>query len=80
MFADYLINSHLYGFRFETPERSSVYITHDGLHLEPKPVASSISEFLEKLLWKPNEIESWHDELTEIRKGFVPGTWNVESP
>lgn len=56
-FADWLMWSHLYGFRYETPEQSSVFIDHG--RVEPYPVAASVAEFLEKLLRDPDEVEAW---------------------
>jgi hypothetical protein len=59
MFADWLINSHLYCFRYESPEVSSVYITHDGWSLEPEPVAVSVADFFKRLLTDPNSVGAW---------------------
>jgi hypothetical protein len=59
IFADYLIVSHLYCFHYESPEVSSVYISHSGGTLEACPVARNVPEFLEKLLRDPDEVEAW---------------------
>ena len=62
MFADWLILSHVYCFRFETPDVSSVYISHDGSSLEARPVASSVAEFFEKLLSDADSVDAWRTD------------------
>ena len=59
MFADYLLGSHVYCFRYETAERSSVYISYDGRSLEREAIATSVAEFFEKLLCSPGEVDAW---------------------
>ena len=49
LFADFLINSHLYCFRYENEERSSVCVDYfDGN--EPEVLADSVEEFFELYL------------------------------
>lgn len=57
-FADYLCNSHLYCLRYEDPETSSVYISHEGHSLEAQPIAGSLAEFLEVLLCNPDDVDA----------------------
>ena len=47
-FADFLINSHLYCFRYENKERSSVVVDY-GNDEEPELVAESVEEFFKIL-------------------------------
>jgi len=63
MFADYLISSHVYCFHYERADNSSVYISHDGESLERAPVASSVGDFFEKLINKPDDVEAWYLEV-----------------
>jgi len=44
LFADFLIHSHLYCFKYENPERSAVCIDYFNGQ-EPRVVAESVSEF-----------------------------------
>lgn len=59
MFADWLISSHVYCFRYESPDASSVFISHDGWSLEAEPIACGVATFLEMLLDHPNEVQVW---------------------
>jgi|SRR5918912_3428114 hypothetical protein len=56
LFADFLIDSHLYCFRYENDERSSVCIEY-GNGDEPKQVAGSVNEFFELYLRNPGSLE-----------------------
>jgi hypothetical protein len=48
LFADFLINSHFYCFKYENEERSSVAVDYlDGT--EPETLAGSVQEFFEML-------------------------------
>ena len=55
-FADFLINSHFYCFRYESAERSSVCVDYLNGE-EPERVAGSVSEFLELYLREPGKLE-----------------------
>ena len=48
LFADFLIESHVYCFRYETHERSSVVVDY-GNSEEPELVAESVEEFFKLL-------------------------------
>ncbi len=55
LFADFLIDSHLYCLRYKNDDESSVHIDYfDGS--EPRCVAQSVSEFFELYLSNPDEI------------------------
>ncbi len=55
-FADWLINSHFYCFKYENEESSSVYV--DLLNGdEPQCLATTLSEFFELFLTAPEKIE-----------------------
>ena len=55
LFADFLIDSHLYLFRYEDSDRSSVHVEHfDGKG--PQRVADSITEFFELYLETPEKV------------------------
>jgi hypothetical protein len=56
LFADFLIDSHLYCFRYENNETSSVCIEYGDGH-EPKRVAGSVNEFFELYLRNPSSLE-----------------------
>jgi len=56
LFADFLIDSHLYCFRYESDERSSVCVDYFNGE-EPTPVADSVCEFFELYLRSPRELE-----------------------
>jgi hypothetical protein len=56
LFADYLIQSHLYCFKYESDERSSVCIDHFNGEA-PKQVASSVRDFFELYMESPGEVE-----------------------
>jgi hypothetical protein len=56
LFADFLIDSHLYCFRYENDERSSVCIEYCNGD-EPKQVAGSVNEFFELYLRSPGCLE-----------------------
>lgn len=56
LFADFLINSHLYCFRYENDGSASVCIEYsDGD--EPRRVAGSVEEFFEIYLRSPLDLE-----------------------
>lgn len=56
LFADFLIDSHLYCFRYESDDRSSVCVDYFNGE-EPALVADSVSEFFELYLRSPRELE-----------------------
>ena len=56
LFADFLIDSHLYCFRYENDEIASVYIEY-GNGEEPKRVAGSVNEFFEIYLRSPIDLD-----------------------
>ncbi len=55
LFADFLIHSHLYCFRYENDERSSVCIDYFNGE-EPERIADSVSEFFELYLKSPERL------------------------
>lgn len=55
LFADFLIDSHVYLFRYENAEASSVHAEY-GDGRGPQRVASSVSEFFELYLDSPEKI------------------------
>ena len=55
MFADFLIDSHMYLFRYEDSDRSSVHAEY-GDGLGPQLVAGSIIEFFELYLCYPEKV------------------------
>jgi hypothetical protein len=58
LFADYLINSHLYCFNYATERTSSVHVDYfDGQ--EPKRVADTVLEFFESYLADAEKLEIW---------------------
>jgi len=59
LFADWMMQSHVYALRREGPETSSVHILLGADDPDPYRVADSLSEFLEKLLHAPDEVEAW---------------------
>ncbi len=44
LFADFLIDSHFYGLKYESPQESSVYAYYFA-DMEPQRVANSLDEF-----------------------------------
>jgi hypothetical protein len=52
LFADFLINSHLYVFRYVSPDVSAVYVDYFN-GAEPEMVAGSLNEFFERYLYQP---------------------------
>ena len=56
LFADFLIDSHLYCFKYEDAERSSVWIDYFNGE-EPVQVASSVEAFFEIYLSDPGSLE-----------------------
>ncbi|MEP6569999.1 MAG: hypothetical protein ABJC10_09515, partial [Acidobacteriota bacterium] len=56
LFADFLINSHLYCLKYETDERSSVRLDYFNGD-EPREVAASVNEFFEIYLRTPGDLE-----------------------
>ncbi|MCC7306611.1 MAG: hypothetical protein IT173_03530 [Acidobacteria bacterium] len=60
LFADFLIHSHLYIFKFETETNSSVWIDYFNGE-EPERVASSVASFFESLLHNPGSLQMFDD-------------------
>ena len=56
LFADFLIDSHLYCFKYENDERSSVCVDYFNGE-EPEQVAASVDEFFELYLKSPKDLE-----------------------
>lgn len=56
LFADYLVDSYFYSFKYESTEISSVYIGYFA-DKEPYRVADSVSEFFNLYLTNPERIE-----------------------
>jgi hypothetical protein len=56
LFADFLIDSHLYCFKYENDERSSVCVDYFNGE-EPEQVASSVNEFFELYLKSAKDLE-----------------------
>jgi len=55
LFADFLLNSHLYGFRYVNPHQSAVYVDYlNGT--EPEMVAGSVDEFFHLYLNRPDAL------------------------
>lgn len=56
LFGDFLIDSHLYLFRYEDSDRSSIHVEHfDGKG--PQRVAASLIEFFELYLASPEKVD-----------------------
>jgi hypothetical protein len=53
-FADWLIDSHRYCFRYTNPEVSAVYIDHCARERTPFLIAESLVDFLDKYLRNPD--------------------------
>ena len=60
LFADFLIHSHLYCFRYESDETSSVCIEY-GDGEEPVRVARSVDEFFEIYLSSPGDLDMFDE-------------------
>ncbi len=60
MFADWCIHSHVYCIRYENPDNSSVFVSHNGVALEDTPVAGTVELFLEKLLVDSGDVQAWN--------------------
>jgi hypothetical protein len=58
LFADFLIHSYCYCFRYEDDERSSVCVEYFN-HSEPEFVAGSIHEFFDLYLKNPQKLGMW---------------------
>ncbi len=56
LFADFLINSHCYCFKYENDERSLVCIEYFNGE-EPEQIAGSVNEFFEIYLKSPRDLE-----------------------
>ncbi|MBC8043159.1 MAG: SMI1/KNR4 family protein [Rhizobacter sp.] len=56
LFSDYLIFSHLYYFKYESEEKSSIYLDH-FVGEPPVIVAASVNEFFELYLKNPEKLE-----------------------
>lgn len=59
LFSDFLINSHLYCFKYEDEDASSVCIEW-GDGKEPQQVAGNLKEFFELYLTKPEAVELYN--------------------
>ena len=55
LFADFLINSHLYCFKYENDERSAVCVDYFNGE-EPERIAYSVNEFFELYLKSPRDL------------------------
>jgi hypothetical protein len=55
LFADFLINSHLYCFKYENEQKSSVCVDYFNGE-EPEPVAGSVTEFFEVYVREPAKL------------------------
>jgi hypothetical protein len=55
LFADFLINSHFYCFKYESSERSSVCIEYFNGE-EPERIADSINDFFDLYLRSPEKL------------------------
>jgi len=53
LFSDFLINSHLYGLRYESADESSVYVIGED---RPEKVAGSLDEFFHFSLNDPGKV------------------------
>lgn len=62
-FADFLINSHLYGFKFKDEDVSSIHIYYGENDIEK--IADSFDEFFENYLTKPEKYFLFGRENTE---------------
>lgn len=60
LFADFLIHSHLYSFKFESESISSVWIDYFNSD-QPEKVAHSVGEFFETLLNDPGSLQMFDD-------------------
>jgi hypothetical protein len=60
LFADFLIDSHLYCLRYESDETSSVCIEY-GDGKEPARVAGSVDEFFEIYLRSPRDLDMFDE-------------------
>jgi hypothetical protein len=59
LFADFLIESHLYCFKYETPERSSVCIDYFNGQ-EPRVVSNTVSEFFDLYVRDAESLDMFH--------------------
>ena len=59
LFADFLIGSHLYCFKYENPECSSVCIDYFNGQ-EPRVVSNSVSEFFDLYVRDGESLEMFH--------------------
>ena len=66
LFADFLINSHLYCFRCESDETSSVCIEY-GDGEEPARVAGSVDEFFDIYLRSPRDLDMFDEGYWQKR-------------
>ena len=55
LFADFLLNSHLYLFRYLNPNQSAVYVDYFN-GCEPEMVAGSVAEFFDLYLNRPGAL------------------------
>jgi len=59
LFSDFLIDSHLYCFKYENPERSAVCIDYFNGQ-EPRIVSKSVSEFFDLYVRDSDSLELFH--------------------
>jgi hypothetical protein len=56
LFADFLLDSHFYCFKYENEERSSVCVEYFSGD-EPEPVANSVQQFFEVFISDPAKLD-----------------------
>jgi hypothetical protein len=61
LFADFLIHSHCYCFRYEDNERSSVCVDYFN-DSEPERIAESVEDFFHLYLRNPKKLGMWVEE------------------
>ena len=59
-FADWLISSHMYAFRYISPAVSAVFIDHNSSEHPPTQIAEGVAVFLRKYVDDPNNVEAWN--------------------
>lgn len=59
-FADFLISSHMYAFRYHNDEASVIYIDHNIPQHPPTQVAKDVPDFLRKYIDDPDSVEAWN--------------------
>lgn len=58
-FADWLIGSHMYAFRYISPDASAVFMDLNRLDCPPTQIANHVADFLGKYLDNPEAVEVW---------------------